>query len=368
MAGEKILVVEDDTSLLEGLRDILEFAGYQIQTATNGEEALARLEAGLPQLVLSDINMPRMDGYQLFEAVRTRPHWVHVPFIYLTAKGDKSDIRRGKQLGVDDYLVKPFDEEDLLVAIRAKLDRHAQLDAAQIKQVGDLKRTILTTLNHEFRTPLTYITSYTEILRDGEVDSNSEEFKKILHGIEVGSERLRRLVEDFILLVELQSGEARRNYERRRLPTNDVAGILQEVLTKLAAQAAAGKVELTLDVPQPLPTLTLDREYFRNALRRLVENAIKFSKKTGGKVTLGAHPRDRHLILQVRDEGFGIAPENFEKIFDVFYQINRAKLEQQGSGSGLAIIREIVLLHGGTLTVQSEFGVGSTFTIELPMH
>jgi signal transduction histidine kinase len=254
----------------------------------------------------------------------------------------------------------------LLVAIRAKLDRRAQLDAAQTRQMSDLKRTILTTLNHEFRTPLTYITSYTEILRNSEADLSADEFKKILHGIEVGSERLKRLVEDFILLVELQSGEARKTFERRRMVDDNWPGLLTAALGKFTTPAAARRVALTPDIPAALPVLALDYEYFGKALQRLIENAIKFSKKSGGHVTLRARAEKDKVVIQIQDEGVGLRPEDLGQLFDVFHQIDRAKMEQQGSGSGLAIAREIVQMHGGTLTAASEFGVGSTFTIELP--
>src|SRR5689334_521023 len=134
MAAEKILVVEDDIALLEGLRDILVLAGYEVTTAANGLEGLAALERGLPDLILSDIMMPKLDGYQFYAQVRARPEWIGLPFIFLTAKGEKADIRRGKQLGADDYLTKPFEEADLLIAIRSKLDRRAQLDA--VHEIG----------------------------------------------------------------------------------------------------------------------------------------------------------------------------------------------------------------------------------------
>lgn len=371
MTAEKILVVEDDTALLEGLRDILILAGYQVTTAINGVEGLAALERGLPDLILSDIMMPKLDGYQFYAQVRARPEWISLPFIFLTAKGEKTDIRRGKQLGADDYLTKPFEEADLLVAIRSKLDRRAQLDAVHDQEMANLKRTILTTLNHEFRTPLTYITAYTEVMRQSDSDLQSEEFKNFMRGIQVGSQRLRQLVEDFILLVELQTGEAQQSYERRREIITDLPGVLEKVLQDYALRAAARKVELVSGIPVVLPAILADREYLSSAVSRLVDNAIKFSKKRAGEegqVTLSAwsSPGGDSVILQVKDEGIGIRAEELNKLFDMFHQIDRAKMEQQGSGSGLAITRGIVTMHGGMLSVASEYGIGSTFTIELP--
>lgn len=368
MAGPRILIVEDDSALLEGLKDVLELSGFRVATARNGVEGLASLAEGpLPELIISDIMMPRMDGYQFYDQVRARPDWVHIPFIFLTAKGEKADVRRGKLLGADDYLIKPFDEEDLLVAIRAKLGRRAQLDAAYQTEISELKRTILNTLNHEFRTPLTYIATYADMLNETGPAVSEAEFWDFMHGIKVGSERLRRLVEDFILLVELQTGEAQQTYEARREVIPDVPGLLQRVLDQYAARAAARGVQLTARLPHSVPGLLADRSFLTNAIGRLVDNGIKFAKKEGGQVILSAAVDGRQLRISVQDDGIGIRADELPRLFDVFHQIDRAKMEQQGSGSGLAIARGIAGLHGGTLTAASELGQGSTFTLELPL-
>jgi signal transduction histidine kinase len=364
MSNATILVVEDDAALLEGLSDMLELSGYEVLTARNGVEGLATLEQRLPDLIVSDINMPRMDGYQFYGLVRARPDWVSLPFIFLTAKSEKADVRRGKMLGADDYITKPFEEADLLVAVQAKLNRRAQLDAAHGRQVADLKRTILTTLNHEFRTPLTYITTYADMLGDSNV--SADEFREFMRGIQRGSERLRRLVEDFILLVELQTGEAQHTYERRCSRLNDLSMLLRMAVERVASRAEARQVRLVEEIVGQLPVILADREYLLDAICRLLDNAIKFSRKAGGQVRLCAGPGGRGLLIQVIDQGIGMPASELDKIFDVFYQIDRAKMEQQGSGSGLAIAHSIIRLHGGELTAFSQLDQGSTFTIDLP--
>ncbi len=361
---EVILVVEDDAALLDGLRDILELSGYAIMTARNGYEGLAALEQRLPDLIVSDINMPRMDGYQFYSQVRAHPDWVAVPFIFLSAKGEKADIHRGKLLGADDYITKPFEEADLIVAVQAKLNRRAQLIAAQSRQISDLKRTILTTLNHEFRTPLTYISTYADLLREDNV--SGDELKNFMRGIQVGSERLRHLVEDFIFLVELQTGEAQATFDRRCAPQTDLALLLRLALERSRAKAEARQVTLTEDLAEPLPTRRADREFLLDAVLRLLDNAIKFSRQSGGQVSLRAQPGGWGVLLHVVDTGIGMPASELDKIFDALYQIDRAKMEQQGSGSGLAIAQSIARLHGGELTAASVLGQGSTFTLNLP--
>jgi serine/threonine-protein kinase PpkA len=135
MPGETILVVDDEAAVRELLGEILSQAGFRVVTAGDGREALTVFAQVRPQLVISDVGMPGMDGYQLYEQVRSRPEWVLVPFVFLTGLGDEEDVRRGKGLGADDYLVKPFREEHLLLAVRARLARHAQLETAREAQV-----------------------------------------------------------------------------------------------------------------------------------------------------------------------------------------------------------------------------------------
>ena len=364
MPNATLLVVEDDFAMLEGLRDILELSGYAVLTARNGLEGLAALKQNLPDLILSDINMPRMDGYQFYSQVRATPEWVSIPFIFLTAKAEKTDIRLGKSLGADDYLTKPFEEADLLVAVQAKLNRRAQLAAAQDREIEDLKRTILATLNHEFRTPLTYVTTYAELAQAG--DMAPAEFKVFMRGIQTGSERLRRLVEDFILLVELQTGEAKQTFERRAGLLADLPGLLTKVAASYAGRAQAAQVRLLVEASEPPPPVRADAEFLADAVGRLVDNGIKFCQKTGGTVTLRARPGGRGALIEVQDDGVGMPAAEMNKIFDLFHQIDRAAQEQQGSGSGLAIARGIARLHDGDISVSSVEGRGSRFTVELP--
>jgi two-component system sensor histidine kinase/response regulator len=366
MAAETILVVDDEAPVRDLLGEILREAGFRVFTAGDGREALAVFEQVRPQLVISDVTMPGMDGYQLYEQVRSRPEWVLVPFVFLTGLGDEAHVRRGMGLGVDDYIVKPFKEDDLLLAVRARLARHAQLETAREAQVEELKRTILRTLNHELRTPLTYLSGYAEILRESGAEMGVVgPLKQAIDGILAGSDRLSRLVEDLLTLVDLDSAGARQAHERRSRPLNDLPGLLKTVLQGERVLADARRIQLLADVPSVLPPVLGDSESLGGALRRLLDNAIKFSKE-GGEVTLRARAEGGRLRIEVRDQGVGMPASELGRISDLFYQFDRRSQEQQGSGLGLTIVRGIVTLHGGTLSFESEVGLGFTATIELP--
>jgi two-component system sensor histidine kinase/response regulator len=363
-----IMVVEDDFALLEGIRELLELTDYQVIPAANGMEALELLDRHKPDLIVSDIMMPEMDGYEFHSKVRERVDLLTIPFIFLTARGEKVDIRRGKSMGADDYITKPFDDEDLLVAIQAKLTRWQSLREKQDEEIADLKHKILLTLSHEFRTPLTYIINYAEILNMGDEDLTREDFSDFMQGIRRGAVRLNTLVEDFLALVELQTGEALQAYYYRRTRLDDPVAWLRIQAKLSEPKAKEANLDLEVDIPEDLPSFVVDEAYLSDALRRLLDNAIKFSDEKSEKVRFSARAEKDHIVIRIEDEGIGIPEEEVARLFNIFHQIDRAKTEQQGTGSGLAIAKGIFEIHGGTIEGESKLGVGSTFTVSLPIN
>lgn len=143
MTKDTILIVEDNRDLCEALQEILAFDGYAVLTASNGADALGKMQTVSPDLIVSDIAMPQMDGFAFFQAVRARPEWMAIPFIFLTARGERDDIIKGKYLGAEDYLVKPLSQEELLTAVRARLDRSQQIRIATLRQAYETSLIVL---------------------------------------------------------------------------------------------------------------------------------------------------------------------------------------------------------------------------------
>lgn len=364
--GARLLIVEDDPALLEGIKTILEYEHYEVLTAQNGKEALHILNtvSPPPELVLSDIMMPEMNGLDLLRAVRLEPRWVTIPFIFLTAKGDRADIKQGRQLGVDDYLLKPFEAEELIIAIGARLKRQRSLTEAQTLAVGDLKKNILTILHHEFRTPLTFVVAYADLLNNPEnYQLSNDEMLTFLKGVNNGATRLRRLIENFILLVEIESGDAQRDFVVRKQHIIDLEVLIAEACEQAFGEDPTHQVTITLG---GLSTFEGERSFLRTAIVELLTNAAKFSKPNGG-IDLYAGREGDEMVIAVTDHGRGIPEDEQPRVWDPFYQINRKHYEDQGTGNGLAIVRGIASLHGGRATVTSEFGKGSTFSLYLPL-
>lgn len=368
----RILVVEDDIYLMEGIRDILELAGYEVITADSGKtglETLRKSEA-LPDLIVSDIMMPVMDGYEFLNAVRSDARWIDLPFIFLTAKGERSDENLGKELGADDYVTKPFGPDDLLVAVSAKLRRHRQLQQKHDQQIDDIKRNIMTILYHEFNTPLTYMVAYSELLNKNDPNNlSSDMLRSFLSGVNSGATRLRRLVENFILLVELETGEAEESYVLHKGLIEDYQLLLSPLRSEYEPELLQKNQTLHISIAPNTPPMMGYSEYIYKSIRCLVENAIKFSHKDSPiSVNISHDPDENAIRFAVQDEGRGIPETEFENIFKPFYQIDREQFEDQGSGAGLTIVKRITTIHGGEVKVESALGKGTTFTIRLPCN
>lgn len=361
-----ILVVEDDAQILEILTILLREQGYHVVRARDGQTALSLVENTRPDLIVSDVKMPGMDGFTLCEHVRADPAFAHVPFIFLTARDEKADRRRGMVLGADDYLTKPFEPEDLLLAIDARLARVARTKEAFAEVGARLQDLIVRTLTHEFRTPLALVVGYTDLLESSGLGMDEREFQVALHGLHVGARRLANLVEDFLLLTKLNTGVLAQEVKDTVVGPIPPDQVVESAVRAARALAADRPVVLHGRYESGDAQVAITQRHLLEIVQRLVDNACKFSRSDGGEVRVITRPESDWWILRVEDEGIGISPDVIPGIFDAFRQVDRAHMEQQGSGVGLTIVRGLVQLYGGEVFVESTPGKGSTFTVRLP--
>lgn len=371
-----ILLVEDDITILDGMADLLRIfdIGYQVDVvkASDGEEGLESMRLVTPDLIISDIMMPRLNGFEFLNIVRENPAWVHIPFIFLTAKGKKQDIMQGRRSGAELYITKPFVSAELLELVKSQLDRTFQLQQARQQRLGTLKRNLLQLLNHEFRTPLTYVTAYYDMLAESIVSvedpSNLQEY---LRGIQVGCVRLTNLVEDLIKIMEIRTGKAAAAFREQARPLYHLGKLIRERGEQIEASAARSGIRVDYDIGADLPGVFGDPAALSDAIDRLLDNALKFTqaKRDGPRqITLSADVYNDWVRVSVKDSGVGFPAHVQKQLFDLFFQYNRERLEQQGSGSGLAIAKGLIDLHHGKIEVQSDASSGSVFTIFLPLY
>jgi signal transduction histidine kinase len=364
----RILVVEDHEPMLSAIESILTAEGYEVITAKDGLEALDKMADISPDLILADIMMPRMDGYALYKEVRARSEWVRIPFIFLTAKSEPEDILKGKRLGVEDYITKPFSTDELTIAVQSRLERARAIYQANAIKFNELKQQIINVLGHELRTPLTYVSGYTDLALEDVSNLSRDSFEEFLLGIKQGADRLTHLVEDLLMLTRLDTGQAAQEFKLLVDTYHNLTEIVEQVAQHYAEKASAKGIVLETKMPSSLPAVRLCKPFFEDALDRLIENGIKFSPNEGSKVTVKGKSTNGWIEVAVSDEGVGIAPEQISHLFERFRQIDREQMEQQGTGIGLAIAQGLIDLHGGEITVESNPGAGSTFTIRLPAH
>jgi CheY-like chemotaxis protein/anti-sigma regulatory factor (Ser/Thr protein kinase) len=369
-----ILLVEDDIALLEGMVDLLEISeiGYDISvlSATDGMEGLRVLADQTPNLVISDVMMPNMDGLTFIERVRENPNWVHIPFIFLTAKGTKQDLLEGRLKGADLYITKPYDTFELVQLVKSQLDRAFQLESSRKKRKDTMSRNIVQLLNHEFRTPLTYVTAYYEMLASGFLNEDEESIREYLRGIQVGAIRLSFLVDGLITVMELRTGQKDSEFETVAEPITDLSELIQITCDYVIRFNQSSSLEVHYDIPEALPPVYGARNDLKIVFSRLLDNALKFSlieRSRNPEIWITASAIGDEVRLSFRDNGVGFPPHVTKRLFELFYQHNRELFEQQGAGVGLTIAKGLVELHGGRIEVASAEGVGSTFTVVFPI-
>lgn len=366
MTNKKILVVEDHDLLLLAIRDILEGEGYEVRTAIDGVDGLEQMQDFFPDLIIADISMPRMDGYRFFEEVHSHPEWVPIPFIFLTARAEREDRLRGKAMGAEDYIIKPFDPEELVVVVSSRIGRAQAIRAAAESEFEELKQQIVTVLSHELRTPLTSVYGYTELALEEAASLPAGDFQQFLGRIKKGADRLTRLVEDLMLVVRMDTGELDREFRLLGPSKQNLAAMIDRIVEAQAPSAQRQGVNLHTVISDDIPEVQVHEYFIADALSRLIDNAIKFSRNKGGDVTVSLAPNGDWVEISVQDKGVGIAEDQIPHLFRRFGQINRSKMEQQGTGLGLVITKALVECMGGQIAVESTLGEGSTFTIRLP--
>ncbi|MBN1309822.1 MAG: response regulator [Anaerolineae bacterium] len=358
-----ILVADDDLTIRESVADFLRHAGYQVSTAYNGTTALQILQNQTPDLIIADIEMPEMNGYELYDAVRSNPDWNLLPFIFLTARGEQKDVRYGYSLGADHYVTKPFEPEYLLSVIEARLKRMATIQATVSSNIDIIRQRLIHTFSHELRSPMTALYGYVNLLQEDLDKLPDDQIREMLDHVERGARRLSRLAEDLMLIFQIDSGAVSIEVARFSQLV-DITQVVNNVAQHLSLKAEEHHILIETNMPNGLLVRGVPL-YLTDIITRLVDNAIKFSKKDGGCVLITGALQD-NIYISVEDKGIGIPLDKQRQLFQRFEQVNRDKLEQQGTGLGLVIAMELAQLHGGTIKMRSQENVGSTFTLILP--
>ncbi len=371
----RIVLADDNADIRDYVRRLLD-THYTVEAVADGVEALAAIDRALPDLVLTDVMMPRLDGFGLLAALRARPGGSDVPIILLSARAGESSRIEGLRSGADDYLVKPFAAQELLARVDANLalsrlrrhsaqvEREARAQAEQAQQQAEAanrtKDEFLAILGHELRTPLNPIIGWTQMLRRGKVPP--DKLDKALEVIERNARLQTQLIDDLLDVSRIMRGSL--TIHPRPITLSSVVGAATEAVRSLAEEKQLELVEL-LEAEVPL---NADSTRMQQVVWNLLINAIKFTP-SGGRIQIQLEHQDDRARLTVSDSGAGISPAFLPHMFERFRQADtRSTREQTGLGLGLYIVRSVVEAHGGQVWAESEGeGKGATFTVLLPV-
>ena len=347
-----ILIVDDDPAILMGLKLKIKRHGYQVLTAKDGNEGIQRVKEDKPDLVLSDVMMPFPDGFEMRRILSQDLKLASIPFIFLTARTDVQDRLRGLREGADDYILKPFDADEVLARIDAVIRRveseralsRMQAEELAHKEMEKLKQEILQNFKHELSTPLTNILLPLEIAVNKNLEDPEEQASFIRTALS-NANKLEALTTDLILLASIDQG----NLNNIRLPIDMDIHILNPIQKRLERYAAK-ELDFIPEINCQGQVCAPRRE-FTHAISHLVDNAFKFSPDKG-KVLFSMKTMREGLHIEVRDEGPGIPADLREKVFERFYQISNGETRKHdGLGVGLTIARAVFENTGGFVKI-----------------
>lgn len=420
----KILIVEDSLTQALLLQNSLEDHHMSVSLAKDGLEGLQKMEEVLPDLVISDIEMPRMNGYEFCKRVKEHPNFKHIPVIILTNLSDPMDVIRGIECGCDSFLTKPceinillstiydvnqntklhtenFEQKTISFFFHAKLyqlkvnqeqtiglllstysnaiQKNLELERAyqklnfiheelqkineELKKLNQQKNQFLGMAAHDLRNPLKVISGYSDILIGTLGQNLDAKSATILQRIKSSSELMLQLINDLLDISVIESGIV-----SLRLASVDLALLIQENLVLLKNLADKKNIELKFNSPPSLPKVNCDANKVVQILNNLVTNAIKFSEPKSS-IEIALSVINQEMILTVKDFGIGLSDQAKERLFQPFSKIgSTGTAGEKGTGLGLAIVHRIVAEHKGRIWAESELGKGTTFHVAFPLN
>ncbi len=371
-----ILVIEDEDQVRQSYEDMFSFFGYEVESVPNGREGMSRITKKDYDIVVTDLNMPEMNGFEVLKYIKKKKPYIEV--IVITGYATLENAIEAMKVGAYDYFAKPIDIEHVRIVLSKcvqqiqsrKENEELRSLTQRLKELNELKDKFITITNHELRTPVTVLKGYIELI-DYFLEDNRNE--NINEAIEIVTETMRELVE----IVEQMHDISSFDYGKKRMVTVDVEieKILELIYKEMKVLFEKRKIKFDLNLDRSGVVVSGDDKQLKRSLRELLQNALKFTPE-GGHVELeySINKKNKKLYIKVKDNGIGIPGNKLDLIFEPFYEVQNvinhmtSKTEFMGGGIGLGLTlaKEVFESHKGELLLESEENRGSTFTVVLP--
>jgi len=357
-----ILVIEDEDLIRDSLADLLSLEGFEVITAENGAQGINLAIEKRPDLILCDVMMPVLNGYDVLTQVRQDHSLNQVPFLFLTSMADRRSNRKGMALGADDYLEKPCTKDELLEAIAARLGKQKVIEDLIEKKMTALRSSITFSLPHELKTPLAGIMGLSELMMSDHENLLPSDVYKYAEGIYRSSERLHRIIQNYLLysrlIVMRSQGETK---FKSPYPCDS------QMVIKALGERIAGLCDRVDDLTMELVEfeVAISKNDFTKITQELIDNAFKYSLK-GSKVLISTQVVGEEWLFNIQDYGRGMNEQQIANI-GAFMQFDRQFYEQQGMGLGLSLAQTLVEFYGGKIGIQSQKDIGTNICIALPI-
>ncbi|MDR3576288.1 MAG: response regulator [Anaerolineaceae bacterium] len=363
---KNILVIEDEENVRENILELLNAEGYYAYGANDGEEGINLIRDQHPDLIICDILMPKLDGYKVLAIISKEPATARIPFIFLTAKTERDNLRKGMDLGADDYITKPFTRKELLQAIRTRFEKQLVLEKLAQEKLSSLQMNVSLILPHELLAPLSVILGYSEIMVDREQVINPQQMRQIAHDINQSAERLLRLIQNYLLFNELGltfSDTNKKNAIRSSKVVSSWVTISE--ISNVIARNENREQDLKLDLVDA--PLRISEAYLQNILQEILENAFKYSLP-GSPIEISGSllSQKPSYLLRIVDYGQGLGKEQIKNILrnsDTGLSMD----ELQDLGIGLILVKRLVEIHDGEFGLTSVPEKSTVVEVTLPL-
>jgi two-component system sensor histidine kinase/response regulator len=357
LGGVRVLVVDDDDRLRKALNDILAAAGADTLTASGGAEALGIMQEDEVDVVVLDVMMPDISGFEVTEAIRTDPRHDLTPIILLTAADARSALVRGFEVGANDFVAKPAEAVEIL----ARVSAHARgkILANRLVEISALQQRMVQAMAHDLRNAAAVAHANAHLLLN---ESGDPDIQESAADIATALRRISDLLDDLLLSARIR--------DQKLVPQRqqvEVAPFLENVLKQARPRARVAKMAVEAEVRSGAPaTFAFDPDLMLRVLENIVSNALTHGASAGDAVTISADGDERTLRVSVQDRGPGVPEDKREAIFDQWFAVAGGVTSTRGTGIGLALCRDIVEAHQGRIRVEDAEPQGARFVVELP--